>query len=531
MIVNINVGIVGGSGNWGALLDQEGIPNVRAPRVLSPEEYSAVVTTDDVDDRELQMMRLYLSMGGAVLCSAKVYAELRQTTYNREFVRYIFSDPYSIFANVGLIDVQKRCRTSWNSNELRTDRNTLAVHVGGLEKGHVIALPFDVAELMNDNRVETKSFYSPEQRLPFERVSSVSKGTLRKLIARSLEILHHRRGIPYAHLWYYPKNAQTLFAFRVDTEYGGPGEINDLYNLANAHGIPMTWFVDTKSQQLFLSLFKGMQRQEIGIHCFEHRTYDLEKDNEANIRQAMRLFELAGLSAKGMAAPFGTWNEGLGKALQACGFDYSSEFGYDYDNLPSYPQLGQQPSTVLQIPVHPITIGSLRRLGYSEEQMKRYLDFVVNQKLSTREPLFFYHHPLDGNHNVLKHLFEVVKNHNIPETLFHDFAQWWKMRLQAKANFDMTDSTLKVSGAGTDESLWVHITRPDGTEAFAPAHGTTSLHQLSWESRPMTFFLPPNFSRIRTFNYRIPLTKSVDFVTKTVRTIRASAPDKRKSKP
>jgi hypothetical protein len=517
IVMKLNVGIVGNSKHWEAFLRQEGVPFASVTGTAMPDDYSAIVSGDDVHDHDLTVLRDYLFKGGAVLCSGKVYAEIRQTTYDREFIKYVFSDASSPFANAGLVDVQSRTRIAWNANQLRTDRNSFSAHKGLFGNGHVVALPFDAAKLMRDARVSTKSFYSPERRLPFERVSTVSKGGVRKIVARALELLHHHRGIPYVHLWYYPSDARTIFAFRVDTDHAGPGEIDDLYRVVSSFEIPASWFVDVKSQQLYLSMFSSMEHQEIGAHCFEHRVFPDASANESNIRQALTVLKGADIKPEGFAAPFGEWNDGLGEAIRRCGFSYSSEFAYDYDNLPSYPGIGKDPSPVLQIPIHPVGIGSLRRQGYSEEQMKRYFDFVTGLRLSTREPLVFYHHPKDGHHDVLKHLFETAKQPRIALTFFGEYANWWKRRLQVNPRIEMSGSTIRVSANKSPQSVWLRISKPNGTEAFSPIREELILDKLSWEPRPLPYALPPDFTRIRKFNYRIPLTRGVDFVTRSVR--------------
>jgi hypothetical protein len=515
--MKLNVGIVGKSSQWEFLLAQEGVPYSNVTGSLLPEDYSAVVASDDVHDHDLAMMREYLSRGGAVLCSAKVYAEIRQTTYNHEFIRYIFSDPSSPFSDVGLIDIQSRCRIAWNVNQLRTERNAFCVHKGVFNNGHIIALPFDPAVLSLDNRITTKSFYSPEHRLPFERVSTVAKGGIHRLVARSLELLHHHRGIPYAHVWYYPNDSKTLFAFRIDTDEGRPAEIDALYKLVLTHEIPTTWFVDVKSQHLFLSMFSSMEHQEIGAHCFEHKTYDDIQQNEANIRQALSVLQKVEIKPEGFAAPFGAWNPGLAQAIKNCGFVYSSEFAYDYDSLPSFPILQSEQSSVLQIPIHPIGVGNLRRQGYSEDQMKRYFDFVTSMKMSSREPLIFYHHPKDGHHDVLNHIFETVKQPGVSLMFMGEYANWWRRKLRLNPRISISGSTLRMVVEKGPESVWMRITKADGTEAFCPIREETNLSSLTWELRPLAFALPPNYTRIRNFNYRIPLTKGVDFLAKGLR--------------
>jgi hypothetical protein len=515
--MKLNIGIVGKSERWESLLEQEGVPYARVTDVLLPEQFSAVVAGDDVHDYDLTIMRNYLSKGGGVLCSAKVYAEIRQTTYNSEFIRYLYSDPSSHFFNVGLVDIQSRCRVAWNANQLRTERGSFCVHKGVFNNGHVIVLPFDPAELSTNARISTKSFYSPEQRLPFERVSTVSRGGIRKLVARSLEILHHHRGLPYAHCWYYPADAKSVFAFRIDTDQARPGEIDELYKLALAHEVPAAWFVDVKNQQLFLQMFSSMEHQEIGAHCYDHKVFDSVQQNESNIRLALSILNKAEIRPEGFVAPFGAWNESLGKAIRNCGFVYSSEFAYDYDNLPSFPLLGTEVSNVLQTPIHPIGIGSLRRQGYSTEQMIRYFDFITTMKLSTREPLIFYHHPKDGNHEVLKHLFEIVRQPRVAPMFLGEYANWWMRRLKIKPQIESSGSTLRVSANKGPDSCWLRISKPDGTETFSAIRNELNMEKLSWELRPLPFALPPNYVRARNFNYRIPLTRTVDMITRAMK--------------
>ncbi|HEY6952726.1 MAG TPA: hypothetical protein VI758_09985 [Bacteroidota bacterium] len=515
--MNLNIGVVGHSRHWEEMLEQEGVPWSNVSDSITPETYSAVVAGEEVHDHELAMLRDYLSQGGGLLCSAKVYAELRQTTYGQEFIRYVVADPGSHFSNVGLVDVQSRCRIAWNANQLRTDRHAFCVHKGVFNNGHVIALPFDAAELWTDGRSATKSFYSPERRLPFERVSTISRGGIRRLVTRSLEILHHHRGIPYAHLWYYPNDAKSVFGLRVDTDRGTPAEIDELYKLVLACEVPTAWFVDVRSQQLFLSMFASMEHQEIGAHCYEHKTFDDTQRNEANIRQALSMLEGARIKPEGFAAPYGTWNEGIGRAIHNCGFVYSSEFAYDYDNLPSFPHFGTDRSNVLQIPVHPIGVGNLRRQGYSDEQMRRYFDFITDMKLSVREPLFFYYHPKDGHHDVLRHLFDHLKQPRVAAMFPGEYASWWKRRLLIRPAISMSGSSLKISGNKGPESAWVRISRPDGSEAFSPIKDEVVLGKLSWGLVPVPYALPPDYTRIRDFNYRIPLTKTVDVVSKLMK--------------
>ncbi len=515
--MNVNIGILGDPRGWQLLLEQEGVPFSGVSEGLTPENYSVLVAGDDVDDRESEMLRQYLSLGGSVLCSSKIYAQIRRSTYEREQVKYILPGEGSLFADVGLIDVRGRCKLAWNANELKTDGGIFSAHVGEHESGHVVALPFDPSLMILDGRSATKSFYSPEVRLPFERVSYYVKSSIRRLVSRSLELLHHRRGLPYVHRWYFPRNAASVCVLRVDTDYGSTSEIEGLYGIARNHNVPMTWFVDVKSQQSFLSLFKKMEGQEIGLHCYEHQTYEDYERNEQNINRALKLLKSSSIDVKGFAAPYGVWNQNLGRAVQKCGMEYSTEFSYDHDNVPSFPLLHGEWSKTLQIPVHPVCVGSLRRQGYLEEQMKSYFGFVVSQKLSLREPLAFYHHPKDGNHPVLESLFKMIRDNKIEMKTMGGFASWWKRRNSVRPAMQVQGSTLAVQSGSKDDEVWLHLTRQDGTESFSPLRDAIELDSLHWQRRLPANSLPADYLRIRRFNYRIPLTKGVDYMSNKIR--------------
>ncbi|MBI3189492.1 MAG: polysaccharide deacetylase family protein, partial [Ignavibacteriales bacterium] len=343
-------------------------------------------------------------------------------------VSCILPEQQSLFGNVGLLDLFTECLIPINANELQTPDGKSTCFVGKWNEANVIVLPFDVGTIFLNKRVADKSFYSSNKRLPFEQVALVSKNSLRRLVITSLEYLHRQRNIPFVHKWYFPENTSPVFAFRIDTDYANQSEIVKLYSLSQKYQIPFTWFVDVKSQQDFLSLFARMDNQEIGIHCFEHETFSDYERNYQNIQKAKQLLQSNHIDAVGFAAPFGKWNEALGRAIQDSGFEYSSEFSYDYDNLPSFPVIDGKVSSFLQVPIHPISIGTLKRLGYSDEEMINYFRFVIEQKHQAREPIILYHHPKDGHEKVLESIFKTVQQLQLPAVRFAEYVSFWKNR-------------------------------------------------------------------------------------------------------
>ena len=301
--MNIKVGILGDARGWHLILGQEGIPSEAVSSELTSENYSAIVAGDDADDRECEMLRQYLHLGGAVLCSSTVYARIRQSTYQQASIRYILPGEDSKFSEVGLIDVRTRCRLAWNANELKTDSGVYSAHIGRHEAGYVIALPLDPSAVAFDLRSSVKSFYSPEDRLPFERVSFYNKSHVRGLVARSLELLHHARGLPFVHWWYFPKDAPSVAVLRVDTDYGTQEEIRQLHGLAKELKVPMTWFVDVENQEPSLEMFKWMDSQEVGLHCFEHSVHEGYESVERDMKLGLKRLREVNISASGYAAP------------------------------------------------------------------------------------------------------------------------------------------------------------------------------------------------------------------------------------
>ncbi|MBN1399043.1 MAG: polysaccharide deacetylase family protein [Bacteroidetes bacterium] len=507
--MHLKIGIMGRQDGWKLLLQQIGIPGVAVTNTLLPEEFSAVAASDDINDRESEMLRQYLALGGALLCSTKVHARIRQKTVQSVNVDYFYPPESSIFRSVGIIDIHAKCKLAWNANDLKTNRGNLGAYIGSNSKDIVIALPFNPASLVFDRRSAVKSFYSPEHRMPFETVSLVSKGKIRRLVSICLEFLHHKRGLPYVHLWHIPGGAKSVFCFRIDTDYGTDRQIEELSSVVHRNGIPAAWFIDVKSQENSLKLFKDMHKQELGIHCYEHQVFPDYERNIQNIKKAQSILHSTKKDAKGFAAPYGFWNEGLGRAIAECGFEYSSEFSYDYDNVPVVSRLGNTEGT-LQIPVHPICIGSLKRHSYSDAGMIGYFDEVIRQKLAVREPIILYHHPRDGCHEVLDWIFNKIQQKRVPVKTMSEFARWWKMRTASIPEFRYSRGNVYARGILRDKSLYVHITKPDMTETIMPVSKQIIMKSVHWSRIPELWNVPDDFLRERHLNYRIYLIRSLD---------------------
>ncbi|MBI5464643.1 MAG: polysaccharide deacetylase family protein, partial [Ignavibacteriales bacterium] len=388
--MNLAVGIADAHPGWELLLKQEGVPYSLVADLPRADTYAVIVAGNRLDYRQSKFLNTFLEDGGALLCSTRAFACLslpaspellalsptsldesrrasrsgqrgeqaggRQASFQRcrytgDFVEYVVGGDEGPFRSIGVVDISRGCQILPQANALRTNHGTPSAYVGSIGRGSIVVLPFDPAETMLYDDSLTKSFYSKEKRLPFERVATLHKGGVARIVRSALQYLFAQRGLPYCHSWYYPGSEPTLFLFRVDTDHGTEERIRQLASLAQRRQIPFTWFVDVQSQQFHLNVFKELQGHEVAVHGYEHRVFSRKQEFERDLRTALSELERSGLHPEGVAAPYGAWTHSLGEAMQSCRFQYSSEFSYDYDSLPGYPLLSIGASDVLQIPI------------------------------------------------------------------------------------------------------------------------------------------------------------------------------------
>ena len=515
--MQLHVGIIGQEEFWRALLRQEGVPASAVHGHPDARIYTVLAVGGQLDSAALTAVRSYLNSGGAVITPSVNAPHLAGLRLAQRRLRTLYPHHDQEFAGLEPVDLELRCRVPFGSNILRTASSDRTGFIGRVGSGHLVVLPFDVSVVFGDARSSAKSFYAPASRLPFETAATVSKGSARGLVMRCVELLFHRRGFPYAHLWYYPDGAPSVFGFRVDTDAGTAEQVDALASLTSSAGVRTTWFLDVKSQISHLSRYAGMTQDEIGVHCYEHRRYDDAGRISSDLAAAIKHLQEAGIRPAGFAAPYGTWNEAVGKAVRDAGLAYSSEFSYDYDNLPSWPTVAGE-AGALQIPVHPICIGNMRRQGYEEIQMAAYFSRVLEAKMRRREPVFFYHHPRDGHWPVLKLLFEKIAASRIPNLTLGEMAAWWKERADVDLRLEYDRGMIAAEGNEKNGRMMVRISKADGTETIVPLDTVVALADAKWTLRERAE-IPKDIERARRFNYRIPLVKGLDAVVAGIRSV------------
>ncbi len=511
--MDLHVGLVGEEPGWRAFLLREGIAWRQVIPPFKPSEHPILVLGAHASRDLLAPIRAYLNDGGAVLVSPAHAPALTGMRMRKMRVSYLVPSADPVFAGIDGIDLRCPIEIPDRANVLAMLNGEKAAFIGREGHGHILVLPFDVPAILEDGRSGDRSFPSPASRLPFEHVSVVAKGAVRMLALRSLELLFHRRGFPFVHLWYYPEGAQSVFFFRIDTDYGTPEEIESLSRLMQEEKIAATWFVHVGAQRGLLERYAAMPEQEIAVHCDQHRLMLDPNEARRDLENAMRTLRDAGLSPVGFAAPYGRWSPASEAAALGAGVEYSSEFSLAFDDIPLRPLSG---TGMLQIPIHPICLGSLRRHRYSSEQSTKYFTQAVERLLARRLPVGLYHHPKDGHPEVLRDVFRHIRRSGIRNMSMMQFARWWKEREQARVTARFEQGTVAVAIEGGRAGLRARIVHPDGRERFVEHRARLELADASWELRAAANWTADDV-RARAFNPRIPLIRGLDAVVRLVR--------------
>lgn len=520
--MRIRAALIGGSSAWEQLLLQEGLPFavVDLSQGNLGTEYSVAIIHSPLQSGEKEALESYLAGGGALLGDAKHCAGIGGSAVREEQLEYISGEGKAPFRSVLLADLALAGAVPAEATHLRSQQNSFAVFAGPLGGGYAVLLPFDAGAAVSDTRSGDKTFYSRYDRLPSERVSIVAKGEVRHLVSEAFEFLHLARGIPYAHLWYFPGNAANVFGFRVDTDGAPKADIEELHSIARERGIGLTWFLDVGSHEPWLHHFAAMVGQEIGVHCYEHRVEKSTGANYTNFAKAKKILEAVGLQPEGFAVPYGTWTPSLATVTRELGFRYSSEFSFAYDTLPLSPATATEVYGVLQVPIHPICVGSLRQVGYSPRQMQAYYAMVAELKIRRHEPLLFYHHPSHQAWDTVKSIFGWARKKGVVPMTLGGYARWWEERgkirpdFRAEGNWLRADATSTVQAA--EAAVWIRLVRKGGKEAIVPLSQRLELDLVPWRD-PLPVQVPEDIRRVREFDPRQMLGKLFNTMIRRMR--------------
>lgn len=481
---------------WRILLDGIGLPwrglhTVGAP---TPEGWSAVIVNRRLWPEEEEAVLAYAHAGGAVLDCGYLLPHRFPWRYRAGWTTSLFPDQSTpLGAALPVIDLHCRTTHALRGGELN-GLVTIEPHGAGV----IVGLGLDPGPLLGSTRAVTKRFPERYGRHPAERVARVGKGEIMTLLHRLLRRLHHERGLPLLRKRPFPGDATAIFALRIDSDYGTIGQVETLIDISMARDVPITWFLHTEGHAGWLDRFLQAGACELALHCARHRTFPDRDRNLQNMRRARQQMRAAGLPEPiGFAAPTGAWNHGLAEAIDAERFLYSSEFAYAYDALPLRPimPIGRRVNEpfyrALQIPIHPVSVGNLARVGLDEKEMIEYYAGVIRRKRFLGEPVLLYHHPTHERWRVVEEMIAHGMDQGDGEVAaltFGEYASFWNRREEAVVEGivtgDVADGTITITSRDRDPRVLIDLELPDGTIASTWRDGEHAIAEMTRRGSP-----------------------------------------------
>jgi len=272
-----------------------------------------------------------------------------------------------------------------------------------------------------------------KQELDKKNRLTAKKNTVEKVFSNG-EISARERVVKY------PLNAFTngqkrisprFFCLRIDADEYHPDTFNYYFSIFKKHKEAITVFFNINS-------FRGADEkisvcQDAGLdiqsHAYYHHIYNDYRNNLENIKRADTIFRKIGISPIGFAAPMGKWNPNLISALEKSGYRYSSDFCYDYLGLPSYPVANRRFSSILEIPVFPVS-PELFYLNENPDPEKviAFYKNAINLMDECGLPVIIYAHT--GSSRLIPEILEEILGYAIKEkrlvpVTMTSFYYWW----------------------------------------------------------------------------------------------------------
>ncbi len=485
------IGLWGDDLAWQELLRQEGVPfctncyeNISAANVL--------ILDRPPRREELKTLVDYTNRGGALLTYAGNISSLWPTIrLRRRKLRYMLPDDSGLFRNVGIVHLTFAGIIPEGANAGLTPTSDKAVFYGSYGNSKVVILPFDPALELRTIASAIRIFPGGTRRPVFEKVSRISRGEIRRLVANALRWLSFAQGLPYFRLSFFPEGNSAL-AVRVDTDASSLSSLQVAAKTARDNGLCFSWFVHVQAagQHLSKLVEDTLKGQDIQLHCFSHNVYPDYESNFRDVSQGISLLKSVGIHPTGIAAPYGKWSEDWSRAVADAGLKYSSEFSVDYDDVPFRPIIQGQPSRVLQVPVHPICLGRLSAARATATQILAYFRSVIDRQVARQEPCLLYDHPaaIDRYEDVWREIISYARSNCDICLSLSSYAEWWLRREVTKWQVLAETDSCEVATAGPNPSVQVIIEREDRWSAINLETGIVKYDQLIWQKKKTALF-------------------------------------------
>lgn len=438
---------------WISLLDSEGIPWLVAKNI---EEMPVLIMVNTSSKQYLANAKTVLLKGGSVIVEDG--ATLFRETTHIQTKTFPYEDKHFI----GCYEEGKR--------------KILTIQVKKVLRGTAIYLPFSLKKLWFKRKVLKQNVKVDEigktdlwENLPF-----TNKKNVRRIIVDIIKFAYHSAGLPLVQKWYWPGENRSIFSFRADMDAGRSESMLRFLDNVKPWKDILSCFVCGKSYEGKCDLLKKTSEvvSEIGNHTYTHFVYSSAVQNRINLELTERLLEKVGIKPKGYVGPASFWHPSMYDVLQEKGYQYTSSFGVDHDNLPYFPVRNSiETYDLVEIPFHCLGDRFPKfGMGLDSLEVFRFFDLLIDKKYRAGEPITLYGHPdmegRLGDHPVLiKSIFErALSLPDIWSGNMGELAKWWRERhaVQARVYWYPDSGTIFAKGMNDGPDIFWSIHTSDG---------------------------------------------------------------------
>jgi hypothetical protein len=257
----------------------------------------------------------------------------------------------------------------------------------------LISFPWDFLNFRMGSEFAFRPFYSDLLQKNFVEIGPpVDLAKFRKLVIENLIFASDKLKLPLI-CQQNPFQNGKYFSVRIDADGFRRDAIADVLKVSDHTGLNFTWFIDVGGWKGNLEMLKILKdhQQTVQFHCYTHMTYKSSVLNKINIKKGLNSMKKYSVYPDAIVSPNGFYPAGFAEAVKGFGFKYSSEFGYDVDDLPSWPQNDKdQP---LQLPVHPGSFGVFLPAGFTNKNVFEHLLQNIQTRISSDGLAILYEHP------------------------------------------------------------------------------------------------------------------------------------------
>ncbi len=355
-------------------------------------------------------------------------------------------------------------------------KKTIMVKVYKINNSKIFELPFNLSDLWCKNKIKRLYVKTSETGVLniWENLPTISKKKLRRIIFLVLKRAFHAIGLPLVSKWYWPFDSRSVFCLRADMEGGQEKSLIRFFNNVQPWKKSLSIFICGQAYEKKKELLKKIAGLscEIGNHTHTHYVYSSIVRNRPNLELTERILSEVGVTPSGYVGPASFWHASMYDLLHEKGYQYTSSFGVDHDNIPYFPVRNSKENyDLVEIPFH--CLGDrFTKFGVrlDSTEVTNFFNRLIEKKYMAAEPMAIYGHPdmkgRLGDHPELvnKICKQALSLPDIWTGNMAELAQWWRTRHAVTAAIMIDSSSGTISGKDfndeTDISWSIYM--PDG---------------------------------------------------------------------